>query len=77
MGFFDINATTFAMAILLNAITTVILALRFSKGVSENRAFIGVLAFLLSVTLPPLGWLFCWFYSEKKSILAALQNSKS
>ena len=63
----NINATVVGQVIFVNFIVMLYLTLKFAKGKSDNLPLVGFYSFLLSFLFFPASWLYCWYWSRKKS----------
>lgn len=42
---------------------------KFAKGKTENIVWVGFYSLLLNILLPPLGWIYCFYWSTRANAL--------
>ncbi|GIU23301.1 hypothetical protein TUM4644_16620 [Shewanella colwelliana] len=62
----SINATLIGQIVFVLAIIMIVSTLKFAKGKADNLALVGLYALLLNFTMPPVGWLYCGYWANKK-----------
>ncbi|MCZ4338890.1 hypothetical protein [Shewanella colwelliana] len=62
----SINATLIGQIVFVLAIIMIVSTLKFAKGKADNLALVGLYALLLNSIMPPVGWLYCGYWANKK-----------